>query len=294
MCTGSIMVQVNDSSSSVFDMRIRSLRASLPFLPAVLALILAGCGLPEESLPDDDRPFPGGEIVDLTHAYNDSTVYWPTAAGFELTTDSEGMTEGGYYYSAYSFSTAEHGGTHLDAPVHFAEGRHAADEVELERLIAPAVLVDVSDRALDDADYLISVEDVMAWEADHGALPDGGILLFRTGFGRYWPDREAYMGTAERGAEAVANLHFPGMDPALAEWLVENRDVGAVGIDTPSIDYGQSSLFESHRHLFEANIPAFENVANMDRLPATGFSVIALPMKIEGGSGGPLRIVAVL
>lgn len=277
-----------------FVMPIRSVRPSLPILPAALLLLFAGCGIPEGSPPADELPFPGGEIVDLTHAFNDSTVYWPTAAGFALTTDSEGMTEGGYYYSAYSFSSAEHGGTHLDAPVHFAEGRHTSDEIELDRLIGPAVLVDVSDRALRNADYLVSIDDVTAWEESHGALPDGAIVLFRTGFGRYWPDREAYMGTAERGADAVAKLHFPGLDPALAEWLVANRNVGAVGIDTPSIDYGQSTLFESHRHLFEANIPAFENVANLDRLPATGFAVIALPMKIEGGSGGPLRIVAVL
>lgn len=272
-------------------MKIRTLRSTLQILPGAALMFLLGCETPADS---PSTPFPGGEIVDLTHAYNDSTVYWPTAAGFSLTTDAEGMTEGGYYYSAYSFSTAEHGGTHLDAPVHFAEGRHAVDEVELERLIAPAVLVDVSDRSLENADYLISVEDVTAWEETHGALPDGGIVLFRTGFGRYWPNREAYMGTSERGADAVAKLHFPGMDPALADWLVANRNVGAVGIDTPSIDYGQSTLFEAHRYLFEANIPAFENVANMDRLPAAGFSVIALPMKIEGGSGGPLRIVAVL
>lgn len=274
-------------------MQFHSVRSFLWILP-IAVLLTAGCDSPGESARMSEAPFPGGEIVDLTHSFNDSTVYWPTAAGFTLTTDAEGMTDGGYYYSAYSFSSAEHGGTHLDAPVHFAEGRHTADEIELERLIAPAVLIDVSDRALEDPDYLISVDDVAAWEEAHGALPDGGIVLFRTGFGRYWPDREAYMGTAERGAEAVQNLHFPGLDPTLAEWLVANRSVGAVGIDTPSIDTGQSTLFEAHRHLFEANIPAFENVANLDRLPTGGFAVIALPMKIEGGSGGPLRIVAVL
>jgi len=279
-------------------MQFRSVRSRSRILPAVALLLasglVAGCGTPDSPESPAAAPFPGGEVIDLTHAYNESTVYWPTAAGFELSTDAEGMTEGGYYYSAYSFSTAEHGGTHLDAPIHFAEGRHTADQIDLERLIAPAVLVDVSDRALEDPDYLISVDDVAAWEKTHGALPDGSIVLFRTGFGRYWPDREAYMGTAERGPEAVAKLHFPGLDPGLAEWLVANRNVGAVGIDTPSIDYGQSTLFEAHRHLFEANIPAFENVANLDHLPATGFAVIALPMKIEGGSGGPLRIVAVL
>ncbi|MCM3900094.1 MAG: cyclase family protein, partial [Pyrinomonadaceae bacterium] len=103
-----------------------------------------------------------------------------------------------------------------------------------------------------------------------------------------------YLGTEERGAEAVAKLHFPGLHPDAARWLAANRSIKAIGLDTASIDFGQSTLFESHRILFDKNIPAFENVANLDRLPPKGFSVIALPMKIKGGSGGPLRIVAIL
>ena len=102
------------------------------------------------------------------------------------------------------------------------------------------------------------------------------------------------MGTDERGPAAVAKLHFPGLHPDAARWLVANRQINAIGLDTPSIDYGQSTLFESHRILFEKNIPAFENVANLDQLPVKGFTVIALPMKIKGGSGGPVRIIAML
>jgi kynurenine formamidase len=273
-------------------------------LPLAAALLLgfafAACGGPAADTRDtavtfdDASAFPGGQLVDLTYPYNEETLYWPTAAGFEKTTDFEGTAEGGYYYSAYSVATAEHGGTHLDAPVHFSEGRQATDEIPLERLVAPGVVVDVSERALADRDYLISVGDVQAWEAEHGPIPAGTILLFRTGYGQFWPDAEAYLGTAQRGAEAVPLLHFPGLDPELASWLVAGREIAAVGIDTPSIDYGQSTLFESHRILYAENIPGLENVANMDRLPATGFHVIALPMKIEGGSGGPVRIVAVV
>ena len=136
------------------------------------------------------------------------------------------------------------------------------------------------------------MEDFESWEADHGKLPDDIIVLIHTGFGRFWPDREAYMGTAERGAGAVAKLHFPGLHPDTAHWLVENRSIHSIGLDTPSIDFGQSTGFKAHRILMEQNIPAFENVANLDQLPAKGFEVIALPMKISGGSGGPLRIVA--
>ena len=240
-----------------------------------------------------DEPL-AGRIVDLTHAYDGDTVYWPTADGFELTVDFKGMTDGGWYYEANTFRTAEHGGTHLDAPIHFAAGRHHADEIPLEKLIGPAVVIDVTAQAAEDRDYQVAVADFEAWEKKHGRLPDGVIVLLNTGFGKFWPDRVTYMGTAERGAEAVSKLSFPGLHPDAASWLVAERRIHAIGLDTPSIDYGQSAGFESHRVLFEENIPAFENVANLDRLPPAGFQVVALPMKIRGGSGGPLRIVAIL
>jgi len=156
------------------------------------------------------------------------------------------------------------------------------------------VIVDVTNQAAANPDYLVSVADFQNWERRNGRIKPGTIVLLRTGFGKFYPDRKKYMGTDERGAEAVAKLHFPGLDPAAARWLTQNRSIKAIGLDTPSIDYGQSTLFESHRILFEANIPAFENVANLDQLPVKGFNVIALPMKIKGGSGGPLRIVALL
>ena len=238
-------------------------------------------------------PF-AGRLVDLSHAYDEQTVFWPTADGFRLEKVAEGVTPQGYYYAANNFSTAEHGGTHLDAPVHFAEGRDTADLVPLERLMGAGVLVDVSEECARDADYQVSVEDFAAWEREHGRLPEGSILLLRTGFGRRWPDRRAYMGTDERGPDAVAKLHFPGLHPDAARWLARERSVKAVGLDTPSIDHGQSRLFESHRALFERNIPAFENLANLEQLPPTGFHLVALPMKIKGGSGGPLRAVAIV
>ncbi|MDX1419614.1 MAG: cyclase family protein [Rubricoccaceae bacterium] len=231
-------------------------------------------------------------IVDLSHAYDAETIYWPTEEGFVLEEGFAGTTEGGYYYAANAFRSAEHGGTHLDAPIHFAEGRQTVDAIPLEHLVGPAVVVDVSEAALADPDYQVTRADVEAWEAEHGRLPDGAIVLLNTGYARFWPDRVRYMGTDARGPEAVAALHFPGLHPEAARWLVEERSIHAIGLDTPSIDHGPSRLFEAHRILFEANVPAFENVANLDGLPAHGFVVAALPMKIRGGSGGPLRIVA--
>ena len=238
--------------------------------------------------------FPPGRIVDLTYAFDQNSVYWPTAEQFKLETDFEGVTDKGYFYSAYRYSAAEHGGTHLDSPVHFAKGHYTVDQLPLEQLMGSAIVIDVTAQCAKNPDYLVSVADIESWEKSNGRIPAGTIVLLRTGFGKFYPDRKRYLGTEERGAEAVAKLHFPGLDPAAARWITQNRAIKAIGLDTASIDYGQSQLFETHRTLFEKNIPAFENVANLDQLPAKGFSVIALPMKIKGGSGGPLRIIAIL
>jgi kynurenine formamidase len=238
--------------------------------------------------------FPAGKVVDLSYAYDAETVYWPTEEDFRLEKDFEGMTEKGYFYAANQFSSAEHGGTHIDAPIHFAKDGVPVDEIPLEQLMGKAVVVDVSEQAGKNPDYQVQVEDFEGWEKINGPIPKGAIVLVRTGYGKHWPDRKKYMGTDERGAQAVAKLHFPGLHVDAARWLVQNRSIKAVGLDTASIDYGQSTLFETHRALFEKNIPAFENLANLDQLPVKGFYVIALPMKIKGGSGGPLRAVAVV
>jgi len=234
-----------------------------------------------------------GRLVDLTHPFNEDSVYWPTAETFQKTEVFHGHTEGGWFYAAYNFTAAEHGGTHIDAPIHFAEGAFTTDQVPLEQLIGPGFVIDVTRQAAEDADYLVSAADIEAFEAEHGRLPAGAIVLLNTGRAALYPDRASYMGTAERGAEAVAKLHFPGLGLDGARLLVA-RGIGAVGIDTPSIDYGQSKDFAAHVELMTNNIPAFENVADMSELPPTGSRIIALPMKIEGGSGGPLRIIAEL
>jgi kynurenine formamidase len=234
----------------------------------------------------------GQRVIDLTYPFNQSTVYWPTEKGFQLVRGPAGVTDKGYYYAANRFIAAEHGGTHLDAPIHFFEGRQTVDQIPLERLVGEAVVVDVTEACAQDRDYEIGVDDLRRWEMRHGRQLVEVIVLLRTGHGRHWNDRSKYLGTDKTGPDALNDLHFPGLSPMAARWLVEHRAIHAIGIDTPSIDFGQSQHFQSHVTLFEHNVPAFENVANLELLPETGFSVVALPMKIGGGSGAPLRIIA--
>jgi kynurenine formamidase len=259
-------------------------------------LLLLACQPQEGATRAESSPelLASGTWVDLSHDFSRETVYWPTAKPFSLTVVSAERTPAGYYYASNDFSTSEHGGTHLDAPIHFAEGRHTTDQIPLERLIGPAVVVDVTAQAEADADYRLDRTAVEEWEQRHGRIPDESIVLVRTGWSSRWPDKQRYLGTTKTGAAGVAELHFPGIDSSAARWLADERRVKAVGIDTPSIDYGQSKTFDTHQILMGDNIPAFENVAALDRLPPTGSLVVALPMKIRGGSGGPLRIVALV
>ena len=256
-------------------------RDSLP-RPSLMALLALLFTLPTQA----------GEWIDLTYSLSPRAVFWPTAQRFEKRTDFEGQTEGGYYYSAYTFTTAEHGGTHIDAPVHFARGKQPVDEVPLERLIGDAVVLDLTARVDGNCNHRVSIEDISSWEKAHGEIPRQSIVLIRTGYSQYWPDAARYLGTDQRGQAGVALLCFPGLHPDAATWLAEEREIKSVGIDTASIDYGKSKDFAAHVNLMTRNIPAFENVANLDKLPATGVFVVALPAKIKGGSGGPLRIVA--
>ena len=232
--------------------------------------------------------------VDLSHPFDNQTIYWPTEPGFVLLKGKAGVTERGYFYVANRFAAPEHGGTHIDAPIHFFETGQTVDQIPLTRLVGAGVCVDVSANCKEDSDYLITVEDLRLWEQRHRTSLKEKIVLLNTGFSQHWPNRLAYLGTEEVGRIAISQLHFPGLDPAAATWLATRRQVKTVGIDTASIDYGQSRDFQSHVNLFRHNVPALENLSNLEKLPATGFRVIALPMKIADGSGGPCRVIATL
>lgn len=255
---------------------------------AVCALFAVSC-----AQPANESPVLDGEFIDLSHDFSDETVYWVNAEPFKRE-GTQGMTPKGFFYAAGNYAAAEHGGTHIDAPFHFAEGKKTVDQLTLTDLIGPAVKIDISAKAAANRDYLVTVADIEDWEKTNGRIQDGTIVLLETGFGKFWPDKKRYLGTDQHGDEAAKDLHFPGLDPDAATWLVLNRRIKAIGLDTASIDYGQSTEFRSHVALMTNNVPAFENLADLDKLPAKGFQIIALPMKIKGGSGAPLRVIAIV
>jgi kynurenine formamidase len=254
-----------------------------------MLLTLGACAAPPGPPVDLARV----ELLDLTHELGPQTLFWPTSpTRFDLDTLAFGPTPGGYFYSAFSFATPEHGGTHLDAPMHFHEGGAAADAIPLERLVAPAVVLDISQQAAQDPDYRLTPDDVQAFETAHGAIAAGTIVLLRTGWSARWPDAKAYLGDDTPGV--ATNLHFPSYGVEAARLLVEERRVAALGADVASIDYGPSSDFMVHRIAADGGVPGLENLTNLNRLPPTGAVVVALPVKIAGGSGGPLRAIALI
>lgn len=267
--------------------RLRAL--PLSFALAAVVSIAASPGVAPAQGIDLTRQ----RLVDLSHPFNAKTLYWPNqTTGFQLQQQSYGKTPGGYFYSSYAFSAPEHGGTHLDAPIHFHEGGLSVDRLPIEQLIGPAVVIDVRAQAAKDRDYRLTRADVLAWEKAHGAIPRGAFVMLRTGWGQRWPDRLSYFGDATPGE--TTKLHFPSYGVEAARYLVNERKVAALGADVASIDYGPSADFIVHQVASGAGVIGLENVARLEVLPAKGATIIALPMKIEGGSGGPVRIVALV
>lgn len=251
---------------------------------AILTLLLTGAS----ALQAGDA-----KLVDLSHTFGPDTLYWPTSPSrFEHKELAFGPTPRGYFYSSYSLCTPEHGGTHLDAPIHFDKDGLTVDRVPLENLMLPAVVLDVRKQALQDRTYRLTVADIQAFEAIHGKIAKGSALLLMTGWDQFWPDAKSYLGADTPGD--ASNLSFPSFGEEAATFLVNERAVKLIGIDTASIDYGPSKNFPVHQVIGAANIPALENLTGLAALPSTGATIIALPMKIKEGSGGPARVIALV
>jgi len=233
-------------------------------------------------------------ILDMTYPFDEKTIYWPTAKPFVLNKVSWGVSPGGWWYASNEFSASEHGGTHADAPIHFAANGRTIDQIPLEEWIGPAVKVDVVQKCSRNRDYLLSVEDLETWEDKHGRIPDGAWVIMYTGIGtKAYPDKEKVLGTEKTGEAAIPELSFPGFSPQAVGFLLKQRNIKGIAIDTPSIDYGKSRDFKVHQILFAADKLALENIANLDKLPAVGATLYVNPMLIRYGTGAPARVFAV-
>src|SRR5262249_6095621 len=207
----------------------------------ILTIAIAAGGLFAAVHAQTDRPSPprgsdlAAKAVDLTYPFDESTIYWPADKSFQRERTHWGPSPGGYWYASATYAASEHGGTHLDSPIHFAEGQATTEQLPLTKLIGPAVVVDIRDACTRDRDYQLRTADLEAFAHTHGRIPHGPIVLIRTGWGRFWPDKKRYMGSDAPGD--TANLHFPGISREAAEWLA-SRKVSGVGIDTASLDHG--------------------------------------------------------
>lgn len=232
------------------------------------------------------------KIIDLTYTFDNATIHWPGEGHFEHKFETHGQTPENHFYSAASYAAPEHIGTHADAPVHYSRDGLTLDQVPLASCVGPAAVVDFSQAAAKDRNATLSVDDLARYESAYGRIPDGAIVVAHSGWGKYWPNQKAYMGTDTPGD--VAGLRFPGFSAQAVNWMLKNRNIAAIAIDTASLDPGISKDFPVHRAWLGADKPGFENVANVDKLPPKGALIFCIPMKIGKGTGGPTRCFAVL
>src|SRR6202158_947417 len=225
-------------------------------------------------------------VLDLSYAISDKLVPWPGDSRFFEAQVNATVEKNGYF--TRSFWMLEHYGTHLDAPAHFPPGKTTVDQIPVKQLFGPAVVIDVRAESGKDADYQLGAARVEEWEKRHGRIPEGAIVLLRTGWSSRWPDVQKY-----RNQDAKGKMHFPGFSVEAAKRLVE-RKVSGLGCDTLSIDYGASEDFAVHHISLGAGLYHLENLADMSELPETGAFLIVAPIKLEGGSGGPVRVFALL
>ena len=228
-------------------------------------------------------------IVDLTHNLDGNSPFWPegTAAPPFHAKEIATIERDGYF--ARTLEIPEHFGTHMDAPLHFDPNGASLDQIAVENFIVPAAVVDVRAAAVSSPDYRVTAADLEQWVTAHGPMPKGCAVLIRTGWASRWPSQERYVNQDAQGV-----MHFPGLSIEAARYLLDHAHPVAVGIDTPSVDYGASKDFEVHHFTMSAGLYHLEDLANLDLLPATGACILALPMKLRGGSGSPTRVLAIV
>ncbi|GFT37510.1 kynB [Nephila pilipes] len=228
-------------------------------------------------------------MVDMTYTFDETTLNYPGMKKFDITTLVNGTTDQGFWLRYEEFSVGIHVGTHMDAPAHFSKNGITIHDIPVSRLIAPAAVIDITAKAELDPDAEATVEDLLRWESVTGQSLNETILLLRCGWGKKWGDQEAFFGTSDNDPN---NLHFPGLAPDAARWMVENRNILGIGTETLSFDNGPSVNKDVHQILLGHGLFGIENIANMDKIPIYGATLYVMPMKIGDASGAPTRIVA--
>jgi len=253
----------------------------------LLCVLAAGYGQTSSSGPSLEGIASGKtRVIDLSYAISDKLVPWPgDAKAFEAKTNAT-VEKNGYF--TRSFWMLEHYGTHMDAPAHFPPGTITLDQIAVEKFFGPAVVLDATKEAGLDPDYQLSIKKIAEWEQKHGKIPAGAIVVLRTGWSSRWPDVARY-----RNQDVNGKMHFPGYSVEAAKVLLD-RKVSGLGCDTLSIDPGNSPDFPVHHLVLGAGVYQLENLADLSGLPEAGGFLIAAPIKLEGGSGGPVRVLALL
>jgi kynurenine formamidase len=237
---------------------------------------------------DPDQPTGLQAVVDLTHTLDARNPAYDLSAKPLFRARTIATIEKNKYF-AREICLPEHFGTHIDAPAHFIRGLWTVDQIPVERLVAPLVVIDVSAEVKGDSDYQFSVEDIANWERNNGHIPLGAVVMVHTGWDARWDSVKEY-----RNADAKGVMHFPGYSLDAAKFLVEGRQALGIGIDTLSIDYGRSTDFPVHEFVLAHSTYLLENVANLSHAPVKGATAVVAPMKLAGGSGAPVRILALV
>jgi len=226
------------------------------------------------------------DVHDLTHTFSSRLPVFPAFKPMQIRQRFT-IARDGFFANEITFD--EHTGTHLDAPVHFIANGGSADRIAVDRLIAPLAVVSIQDRAAKDADAMVAVDDLLAWEKRYGRLPAGAFVAMHSGW-------EARIGNADRflNRDAKGTMHAPGFSEAAARFLVQERDIVGAGVDTLSLDAAAAQKFVAHLALLGAGKYGVELMANLARVPPAGATIIVGGPKHEGASGGPVRIFAVV
>jgi kynurenine formamidase len=239
---------------------------------------------PDAKAPEGQSYFKG--IVDLTHTLSPDFPTFFGVPGVEIEKKYDLKKDG---FNLNSWKLLEHVGTHLDAPIHFSETGATADTIGAGELVLPLAVIDVRKKAEGDADYLMGIEDVLMWEKAFKKLPENCCVAMLSGWDKHVGDAAKYT-----GKDASGTFHFPGVSPDLAEWLLRERSVLGLAVDTLSLDNGASKDFKTHHIWLPAGRWGLENVANLDKLsPVDTFAVVGLP-KVKGATGGPVRLIALV